>query len=280
MKSNILFKTMFYLSLSMLLGNTLQSCEEVIDVDLNDAAPKLSIDGQITLDQTAEVQLNYTSSYFSDEAPDFEENATITIINSDGISETLDHLGNGLYKGQLLRGQRDHEYTLDIKIADKSYQGKSKILTPTEIVKLGYKKFDGFGSSEDETEYNLEITLKNNPEEENYYLIKYYLNGAEKEETYSVWSHEFFANEETIEFTPLRFSFTEDDLVTIKAFSIDEGTYEYYSQLDEIIDQQGGGSSTPFNPESNMGKDVLGYFRAWSYDERSIQVEEEEKIIK
>ncbi|MCT4645404.1 MAG: hypothetical protein N4A74_10500, partial [Carboxylicivirga sp.] len=59
-----------------------------------------------------------------------------------------------------------------------------------------------------------------------------------------------------------------------------EGTYEYYSQLDEIIDQQGGGSSTPFNPESNMGKDVLGYFRAWSYDERSIQVEEEEKVIK
>lgn len=266
---------MFYLSLSMLLGGSLQSCEEVIDVDLNDAAPKLSIDGKIILNQPAEVQLSYTSNYFSDEAPDYEKNAIVTIKNSDGISETLEHSRNGLYQGRLLRGQDGHEYTLEINVADKTYQGKSKILTPTEIVKLGYVEFDGFGGGQDETEYNLEITLKNNPNEENYYLIKYYLNGSEKEETYSVWSHEFFPNEETIEFTPLRFSFTKGDEVTVQAYSIDEGTYEFYSQLDEIIDQQGGGSSTPFNPQSNMGKDVLGYFRAWSFDTQSIRVEEE-----
>jgi hypothetical protein len=273
MKRFIFNKTMFFLSLSMLIGGTLQSCEEVIDVDLNDADPKLSVDGEILLNQPAVVQLSYTSSYFSVEEPTHEENATISINDSQGNSESLSHVGNGRYEGKFLLGKVGTEYELTIKIGDKIYTGSSRILTPTKIISLGYEKFDGFGGS-GEDEYNVVITLTNNPDEENYYLIKYYLNDEEKEDTYSVWSHEFFAEEETIEFTPMRFSFTKDDLVTIKAYSIDEGTYDYYSELDEIIDQDGGGGSTPFNPASNMGKDILGYFRAWSFDQQTIQINE------
>ncbi|MCG8578482.1 MAG: DUF4249 domain-containing protein [Bacteroidales bacterium] len=275
MKRYIIFKAMFFLSLSLLFGGSLQSCEEVIDVDLNDADPKLSVDAQITLDQPALVQLSYTSSYFSDEEPEHEENAIVNISDSDGNSESLSHIGNGQYVGQLLRGRVGQEYELSITVDDKTYKGTSSILTPTEILKLGYEKFDGFGGSDGEEEYNVVITLKNNPDEENYYLIKYFLNDEEKEDTYSVWSHEYFANEETIEFTPLRFSFTKEDVVTIVAYSIDEGTYDYYSELDEIVDQEGGSGSTPFNPGSNMGKDILGYFRAWSFDQSSFKIEEE-----
>ncbi len=266
---------MFFLSLSMLIGGSLQSCEEVIDIDLNDADPKLSIDGQITLNETATVQLSYTTSYFSEEEPQYEESATVSISDSEGNSETLIHKGKGLYEGSLMRGQVGMEYELSVTVEEKTYKGSSQILTPTEILSLGYEKFDGFGGSGDEEEYNLIITLKNNPNEENYFLIKYYLNDEEKEDTYSVWSHEYFANEETIEFTPLRFSFTKEDVVTLVAYSIDEGTYDYYSQLEEIIDQEGGGSSTPFNPESNMGENILGYFRAWSFDKQTVQIEEE-----
>ncbi len=266
---------MFFLSLSLLIGGSLQSCEEVIDVDLNDADPKLSVDAQITLDQAAQVQLSYTSNYFSAEEPKHEENAIVSISDLDGNSETLSHLGDGLYIGKLMRGQVGQKYELTITVGDKIYKGSSSMLTPTEIINLGYEKFDGFGGSDGEEEYNVVITLKNNPDEENYYLIKYFLNDEEKEDTYSVWSHEYFANEETIEFTPLRFSFTKEDIVTIVAYSIDEGTYDYYSELDEIIDQDGGSGSTPFNPASNMGKDILGYFRAWSFDQQSLKIEEE-----
>lgn len=264
---------MFFLSLGMLIGGSLQSCEEVIEIDLNDADPKLSVDAQITLDQPAVVQLSYTSDYFADEEPEHEDNAIVKINDSDGHEEILAHKGNGRYVGSLTHGRVGQEYELTITIGNKVYKGTSRILTPTKILHLGYEKFDGFGGEGDE--YNLVITLKNNPNEENYYLIKYFLNDEEKEDTYSVWSHEYFANEETIEFTPLRFSFTKEDKVTLKAYSIDEGTYDYYSELDEIIDQNGGGGSTPFNPSSNMGKDILGYFRAWSFDQQSVKVEEE-----
>ncbi len=267
--------TTFSLCLLAILITTLISCEEVIDVDLNDAEPQLAVDGKINLNEPAAVVLSYTTSYFSNEEPVYEPDAVITISNSDNETETLTYKGNGIYLGRTIIGQVGINYELSITIGDKTYKGSSQLLTPTEIINLSYVRFDGFGGSDDEDEYNLEIVLKNNPDEENYYLVKYYLNDSEFEETFSVWSHEFFPNDETVEFKPLHFSFGKDDVVTVRAYSIDEGTYDYYSQLDEIIDQQGGGSSTPFNPASNLGNDILGYFRAWSYDEKSIQVEEE-----
>lgn len=267
-------KYIFGLSYLIIISLVLASCEEVIDITLNDAEPKLTIDGVISLNSPATVKLSYTTSYFADEPPIYETNATIKITNTRGTSEILSHVGNGYYIGQSLLGEVGIEYELSVEVDDKIYAGSSRLMTPTQIVDLSYTKFDGFGSS-DEDEYNLEIVLKNNPQEDNYYLVKYYLNGSDKEETYSLWSHEFFPNDELIEFSPLRFSFTKDDFVTVKAYSIDEGTYDYYSQLDEIIDQRGGGSSTPFNPASNLGKGILGYFRAWSFDEKSIQVEDE-----
>jgi hypothetical protein len=257
----------------------LVACEEVIDVDLNDAEPQLAVDGKINLNEPAAVILSYTTSYFSSEEPVFEPNATMTLSSSKNETETLTYRGNGLYLGRTIIGQVGVTYQLSITIGEQTYQGSSQLLTPTEIINLNYARFDGFGSPDDEDLYNLEIVLKNNPNEENFYLVKYYLNDSEIEETFSVWSHEFFPNDETVEFNPLRFSFGKDDVVTVRAYSIDEGTYDYYSQLDEIIDQQGGGSSTPFNPASNLGKAILGYFRAWSYDEKSIKVEEEKVSI-
>ncbi|TRX71745.1 DUF4249 domain-containing protein [Carboxylicivirga sp. M1479] len=275
MKQYLINKIMFSFSLCVLLGS-MPSCEEVIDIDLNDSDPKLSIDGKIEMGQTAQIQLSYTTDYFSEEAPNYETDAIVNIKELNGRVETLIHQGKGLYTGNIVIGREGFEYELEINVDDKTYLGKSSMLTPTEILNIEYLEFDGFGGSEEETEYQLQIVLKNNPLEENYYLLKYYINGSDKEDTYSVYSHEFFPNEETIEFSPMRFIFTKDDVVTVKAYSIDEGTYDYYSQLDEIIDPHGGGSSTPFNPASNMGQDVLGYFRAWSFDQKTVQIEEEE----
>ncbi len=277
MKQHIIFRTL--LIGIVLISGLFQSCEEVIDVDLNEADPKLSIDAVIDLDQLAQVQLSYTSSYFSDTEPEYETNATVLLSDSEGNTETLAHQGKGKYTGSTIKGKIGNTYELKVTVGNQTFTGESRFMTPTQVLKLEYKKFDGFGGNEDEQEYTLIITLKNNPKEENYYLVKYYIDDAEKEESYSIWTHEQYANEEAVVFEPF-FSFTEDQKITIEAFSIDEGTYDYYNQLSDIIDQRGGGGSTPFNPKSNMGKDVLGYFRAWSFDTKSIQVGVEEEKIK
>ncbi|MCP4763511.1 MAG: hypothetical protein GY870_17185, partial [archaeon] len=54
----------------------------------------------------------------------------------------------------------------------------------------------------------------------------------------------------------------------IEVISIDEKTFTYYNQLNDI---RGGGmgGSTPYNPHSNFGEEVMGYFTAWSFVEDS-----------
>jgi len=272
MKQLAKYKIMFLLSSTLLLGVSLQSCEEVIDIDLNSSDPVLSIDGLINLNESAQVQLSYTSDYFTNEEPKHEENAQVTITTSDKRSEVLTHQGKGLYTGATIMGQIGVEYQLEVKVNDQTYQGKSKLMMPTEIVSLVAEKFDSFGA---EDEYNLEITLKNNLEEENYFLVKYYLNDEEKEESFSTLSHEYFPREETVEFTPFNFVFNKDDKVTVKAYSIDKETYDYYDGLEDIVEDQGG--STPYNPKSNMGKDVMGYFRVWSVDVEHFKITEATK---
>ncbi|WP_439184970.1 DUF4249 domain-containing protein [Carboxylicivirga taeanensis] len=273
MKRDIIKPILGQIYVLIISSTLLYSCEEVIEIDLNDSSPQLAIDASILQNQPATVTISYTSSYFSDEKPVYETNAIVTISDQLGNIETLQQLDNGVYAGQRLTGRVGVEYELSVSVGDDTYIGRSKLMTPTEIIRLDYSKFDRFGSSHGSDEYTLDIVLKNNPQEDNYFLIKYYLNDKDKEETYSVWSHEFFSKDDTIQFSPMHFLFTKDDVVTVRAYSIDEGTYDYYSQLDEIIDYQG--ATTPFNPSSNMGTEVLGYFRAWSYDEKSIQVEEE-----
>lgn len=262
--------TGFLLLTTMLLN----SCEEVIEIDLNSSDPKLAIDGTIELGQTAKVRLSYTRDYFSDEEAEYENNATVTITSTLGLSETLTNKGGGLYESNLVKGSKNEQYEMSITLDGKTISASSLMMIPAEIVNLNYSPFDGFGGSEDEQRYNLDIVLKNDPKNGAFFLIKYFLNDDTKEETYSTISHEYFPKDEVIEISPMRFTFTEDDKVTVKAYSIDEGTYDYYSSLDDIIDPHGG--STPYNPESNFGKDVLGYFRAWSTDQQSIEVKDEE----
>ena len=271
MKQLFKHKIIFFLTLLWALGTALQSCEEVISLDLNDADPMLTVDGLISLGEVAEVQLSYTGDYFAYGEPKHEENAAAVISASNGFSETLSHQGNGFYTGKLIRGRVGVNYQLSISVDGKRYTGSSQLMIPAEIVKLGYKPFDSFGQ---EGQYNLGITIKNSPDKENYFLIKYFFNDEEKEESYSTLSHGYFPKEETIEFSPFNLTFTVDDEVTVRAYAIDKDTYNYYSQLYDILHRHGG-SSTPYNPASNMGKDVLGYFRAWSFDEQSIKVVEE-----
>jgi len=54
-------------------------------------------------------------------------------------------------------------------------------------------------------------------------------------------------------------------------YSIDEGTYDYYSALNDI-NGNGMGGSTPYNPPSNFGDNIMGYFRAWSLDTEEIRM--------
>lgn len=265
-----ILKTIKGATISLLVLLALSACEEVIDIDLNSSDPVLVADGVIEIGETATIRLSYTNDYFDDNTPESETEAEVFLTSSSGAEESLLHTGEGYYTGHNLVGAVGEEYTLTLKVKDEIFEGSTRLLSPSHILDINTIETEMPGSSD--VQYELEISFTNNVEEENYYLIKYFVNGSLQEEDYSVLSHEYFANEEVVTYNPMRQLFDEGDEVEVQLFSIDEGTYTYYSQLKDIS-AEGPGGTTPFNPQSNLGDTIMGYFRAWSMDSKTITIQ-------
>lgn len=253
--------------LCVIMVGVFSSCEEVIDLDLDSSDSALVIDAEILLNSTANVEISYTTDYYGTEEAEYEEEATVVLTTSKGISEELTYEGDGFYGGSKIIGKRGTEYTLSVTIGDVEYTASSTILTPTSIVSLTPEVSSYVVGSDDY--YELSVGFTNNIDEENYYLLKFiYEDEDGSQEQYYTLSWEYFANDSVLEYAGYNV-FEEGTVVNVELYSIDEETYEYYSDLDDID----GGSmsgSTPYNPESNFGDDVLGYFRAWSVDEGEV----------
>ncbi len=257
-------------------ASMLSSCEEVIDIDLNSSNPVLVIDAQIELNKSIEAAISYTTDYYDVEDPKYVENATVVLSTSSGKSEELTYLENGSYKGSTIKGKEGIAYTLTVIVDDKSYAASTNMLAPTKIVEINTEETDS--RMNDGEYYELEINFTNNINEENYYLIKYdWVDEDGKQNRYSTLSHKFFSNEDTVSYAGMRNIYGANVTVDIKLYSVDEGTYDYYSALNDI-NGNGMGGSTPYNPTSNFGKDVMGYFRAWSIDTAQITMPSKKEV--
>lgn len=259
----------------------LTSCEEVIDLDLNTAEPVFVVEGTIYKDSVCTVLLSQTTGYFSNEAPVYIDDAIITI--SDGSSsEMLEYKGDGLYKGNSVLGMEGGTYELEISYEGKIYQAES---TMPELIKIDSVKFTKDNSAsilnpEGETVFTITVELYDNPDQTNYYMITFIDTSTHKmiEERYFLFS-ETSNNGGSISFpgdNRINFSesiFYEGGIVEVNLFSIDEQTYSYFIQLDDILFwKRRVMPPVPYNADSNILNGTLGHFAALGYDHRIINL--------
>ena len=239
------------------------SCEEVIDIDLNSSDPKLVAEGLIEKNSVAYVRLSYTTDYFTSEELEYEENATVILTNKSGVSETLTYCGDGLYKGDSIKGTIDDEYTMTIEENGNIYQAVSKLYPAVQIYSVHYDKQENKGPGPEETNYKMVLTFSDDPLTDNYYLIKFRVNDTLETDRYTLLKDYYYTTYNIIEYSTPIIEFEENDKVVITVYSIDEDAYTYLNELNDLS----GFSmsySTPYNAESNFGPDLLGYFMARS----------------
>ena len=251
------------------------SCEEVVEIDLNSSSPTVVVEGNISAGSTASLHLSYTSDYFSnDQSPDIT-NAVVTIANSNGESEILKSAGDGQYVGEKMLGEENTTYTISIDLGDKFFEGKSTILTPSSLVKLQFEEAtfsrpgggSHFGADADSLpEYNIHIQFTDDLLQENYYMLRIRQGDSINDFSSSLYQDKFYEDYGMISIVPMMYNFKEGDMVNVKIYTIDFDTYNFYNQLSDV---SGGGMGmmmmgTPYNPSSNLGKNVLDYFAAWA----------------
>ncbi len=256
-----------YILVTFIVLITLSSCEEVIEIDLNSSHPILVVEAKLYKDSLANVMLTKTANYFSLETPEVVEDAAITITSDNNVSEELVYLGNGIYSGKTMHGAEGLNYDIEILWEEKEYTGRGYLPEPTEIISLEIVDFQPAPRAP--LFKNAEITFLDNPETEDFYMIRYVLNGVPLAASYFAFSDLAFSD--TIRLANPQLSFDTGDLVEVQVFSIDEPLLIFYSQMSQSLSGGMALSSTPYNPTSNING-AMGYFATWSYVSDTIHV--------
>ncbi|MFA5850341.1 MAG: DUF4249 domain-containing protein [Bacteroidales bacterium] len=240
------------------------SCEEVISIDLKRAEKVIVAEGLIELGSNGWIRLSYSSEYFDGNKRDYIDNASVSLSDNNGNSEIFQYKGNGLYLGNLLKGKPDKKYTLKITIGSRTYTAESTLFPPAPIISVNFEE-QLFQRPGDLTKsYSVVLKFMDNPFIDNHYMIQIQLNDTLENNSYILLRDSYYTVNGTIEYKPLRHRFVQGDSLIIGLYSIDKDTYTYYNQLNDLKEAGMGASSTPYNPHSNFGNNVMGYFAAYS----------------
>ena len=250
------------------------SCEREIDLNLEDQSGSIVIEGNIT-DQIGPYKVRITKSVAFTQTNQYPpiENAEVTISDS-GETETLQHIGNGIYLATFLQGQSGKTYTLNIKFDGKEYKAKSTMPEDVEFQGLEQDSFMVAG----ETSYTLLPIFVDPPALGNRYLFTYYVNDNPKK-YFSEFSDN--VNNGAPNQRPLILPNDDEDgdvkvkvgdKITVEMHCIDDAVYTFYSALLQLSGG-GGGGVTPTNPPSNISNGALGYFSAHTVSVKTIVIE-------
>ena len=217
------------------------------------------------LDSFCTLKLTYTTDYFQQESAELAEDAVVTLSDQSGARETLSYEGMGIYRGQTLRGVESSKYTLSIETPDQINSGFSSLMPLPVFDSLRIEDFP-FGDSPPGEDFPglLIISFRNDPSKEEHFMLRLTMNGEPMDDSFSLATDEYTSSTDAVEYTTVIYPSDDGDTLSMEVYAIDSDTYHYYSQLNEAI---GGGmamSSTPYNPASNLGENIMGYFMARS----------------
>jgi len=244
------------------------SCEEVVDVDLNTAAPRLVVEASIdwvrgTSGREQTVKLTKTRGYYDTVIP-VVEGATVFITNSEGVLfEFAEEHGTGNYNSSDFRAEIGETYVLTVISEGETYTATEKMYAAPVITRVAQTNEGGFLGEDIE----IRFYWNDFPDEDNYYLTR--TDAAVLPfPDYDTSDDEFFQGNEMFELF-----FDEDlkpgDVVSVKLYGISQ---QYHNFMNVLLEAAGGGGN-PFSAvpvaargniinQNNTNNYALGYFRA------------------
>lgn len=243
------------------------ACEEVVDVDLDTAAPKLVIEASInwekgTTGEKQTIKLSTTTGYFENVIPKVS-GATVFVTNSTNQRFDFTEVPKtGQYVCNNFKPVINEQYTLTVISNGNTYNASETMKSVAPITRIEQNNEGGIAGDEIEIR-----AFYNDPaDESNFYLFKYvYSNKITS--SYYVSEDKFYQGNEY-------FSDSDDedlkigDEVELTHFGISKEYYNYMSILVSIAGSNVGGpfQSPPATVKGNIVNTTdksnypLGYF--------------------
>ncbi|WPY97864.1 DUF4249 domain-containing protein [Christiangramia sp. OXR-203] len=263
-----------FLAIVVLLGFI--SCEEVVDIDLEESEPKLVVEASIiwikgTDGNRQEFRLSTTSPFYEEELQPVT-NASIAVTSENGTRYEFSHEQDGIYLNEEFQPVLDLEYELELMYNDQVYTATESFESVSGIDYV--EQLDGGGFAGDEIEIKAFYT--DPVSQENYYLFKF----TDEDVFLELYEDEFTDGNQIFGY------FSNEDIETGDVISIQmEGiSREYYDYMFVLRSQVGTNQGGPFETmpavvrgnivnETNQDNFPFGYFRLSEADSITYSVE-------
>lgn len=274
MNNNTYIKFKYILGTVLLLLPFLlfPGCQKVINVDLNESAPRIVIEGLISdRREPYVVAITRSASYFNQPVIPRVSGAIVVISDNINRPDTLNEESPGAYFSSRIRGIPGRTYTLKVIADGQEYSATSIMASHVTIDSLTLVKsdFQHFGLPGDNKNHYEIHCFFFDPPLKNYYRIKVFRNDSISTLDYRLFDDQYTNGE----LTEIRVSNAlAGQTYRIELMSIDKQTYSYYRGLDDILFSNPFFGSTPANPNSNLSNGALGYFGTAAISIRTIVV--------
>ncbi|MBF4470053.1 DUF4249 family protein [Flavobacterium sp. HJJ] len=222
------------------------SCEDVVNVDLETAAPKLVIDASIkwekeTTGNVQKIKLTTTTDYYSTTIP-AATGAVVTVTNTTmstpAVFQFIEDGQTGEYTCNNFKPVIGNEYALNITYKGQTFTSSSTFMASPVITETEQALKPGI---EGKDVYEIKFYFQDNGSEDNFYLI-----GAKNKNIaypeYGVINNEFYQGNQM-------FAFYRDDKLKKGdeiQFSLQGITEKYSNYMSKLLSIAGSDTGSPF----------------------------------
>lgn len=250
------------------------SCEEVIDVDLSTAPPRLVIDASINWQKGTSgnqqiISLTTTTGYFQNEIPKVS-GASVFVTNSTNTVFNFEELKTGSPTGKYICNNFEpvigETYILTVIYNGQTYKASEKLLPTPSIDSIEQINDLGFNSDE----IGLKVNFLDASNETNFYLSRFEstANAFPEYETLL----DIFQNGNMMSSLYSNEYLTIGNKVIISIYSVSEFYYNYMSIIITNANPNGPFQTTPKRVrgniinQTNSSNYAFGYFRLGEID--------------
>jgi hypothetical protein len=252
-----------------------QSCEDVIQVNLKDASPRLVVEGDISnLSDSVIVMLHRSTDFFKPGVIPAVTGASVTLMNEQGQSYTMQDNQNGTYSLGNFHASPGEGFTLQVIAGGQTCSAVTQMPDPVAIDSLSIQPQAGRNGRD-----RLLIYLRDPSGIPNYYQVKVFLHDSllNDNNSFALYSDKYFNGKfTTIGINSGRLGmdrFPAGDTLRVQLISLEKDMYDYFQVLRDITESSNFlSATTPSNPPNNLTNGALGYFSAWAISEKTLVV--------
>ncbi|HMJ67327.1 MAG TPA: DUF4249 domain-containing protein [Cyclobacteriaceae bacterium] len=273
------FRESFFI---LFIATLLASCEETVQLDINQVPQRMVIEGQVTdIPGLQFVRVTRSAGFY--ESGETNRVTDAQVIIRDDSGEQMEFVHNpggsadsagfyippGNYKGVAGR-----MYTMTVVADGHTYEASDKLIRVTSVDSLGYRPnvFRERNEPSDGKIWELLIYAKEPQDTQDNYLLKYYRNDSlvYNNET-DVYVLNDYGVGENIDGVPSSVYYAPGDKARVEMYSLTRDGFLFYNDLVTVLNTDGGMfSPPPANPRSNISGGALGFFQVSAISSKEV----------